>query len=365
MSAQRAILNTSKLRALAVGGSISWGSFALAGDSRDNENYEGNWTLEKPRSFYAFDSTRQFSRYCNSKLETFSSFLEPTKTSMESVSGVDKEPAIGETTPTKTIIQYDFIIVGHGNAGQSAIRTLRERCPRAKIAVIDPFRSLPSHQKSNAPVDHFRETATGFDPNRKTIRLLSDPTTQLQYRYGVLVATGSRGAPPPLELFEEASLSRVLELRTTELLGNTKRPVMASETVRKVITDSASKGAKIVILGSGWEALDLVCTAEKDGRKKPSIVFGNPGPVWNILPQYLSSELRKKLEKRGVDIQDRSVVRYVADISHGKTRKIELHTAKSYDLLETRRTVLDLLVGKTFKHLMSQADLLAFFRSLS
>jgi hypothetical protein len=92
------------------------------------------------------------------------------------------------------------------------------------------------------------------------------------------------------------------------------------------------------------QALDLVCIAARQGRKTPAMVFGSPGPVWNILPQYLSSELRKRLFKRGIDIQDRSIVRYVADVDRFNTRKIELHTARTYDLLDTRRTVLDLLV---------------------
>ena len=96
--------------------------------------------------------------------------------------------------------------------------------------------------------------------------------------------------------------------------------------------------------------MDLVCIAEKEGRKKPTMIFGNPGPVWNILPQYLSSELRKKMEKRGVDIQDRSYVRYVADVNRLYTRKLELHTAKTYDLVETKRTLLDLAIGKSISY---------------
>jgi pyruvate/2-oxoglutarate dehydrogenase complex dihydrolipoamide dehydrogenase (E3) component len=250
---------------------------------------------------------------------------------------------MSKETPIKTIV-YDFIVIGHGNAGQSAVRTLREKCPNATIAVVDPSRYV-SIKKEGRVVEYYRETVTGFHPSSRTVQLLSDPKTQLQYKHGILVATGARGAPPPLELFEASSLSRVLELRTTELLGNPKRPIMAPERVRHAVIDASSRGGKIAVLGSGWEALDIVCAAAKAGRKQPTLVFGNPGPVWNILPQYLSSELRKKLVKKDIDIQDRSIVRYVADIHHSRTKKLELHTAKTYDMLETRRTVLDLLVG--------------------
>ncbi|KAG7373964.1 pyridine nucleotide-disulfide oxidoreductase [Nitzschia inconspicua] len=241
----------------------------------------------------------------------------------------------------KITLVYDFIIVGHGNAGQSASKTLQEKCPGARIAVVDPLRVSKGRYKK---VRHFRDTVTSFDPSTKSMQLLNDKNTRIQYKHGILLATGARGAPPPLELFEESALSRVLELRPTELVNNTKRPMMAPETVREAVARAAAKGAKIAILGSGWEALDLALVADQQGRKKPSICFASQGPVWNTLPNYLSTELRRKLNKRDIDVQDRSYVRYVADIKHVRSRKIELHTARTYDLLDTRRIVLDLLV---------------------
>ncbi|KAL3915298.1 MAG: hypothetical protein SGILL_005721 [Bacillariaceae sp.] len=249
-----------------------------------------------------------------------------------------------DTNSSTSTLEYDFVIVGHGNAGQSALQTLREKCPSAKIAVIDPLRIS---KNGTSKTNHFRDTVAGFHPSSKTLKLLSDSNMKIKYKHGLLIATGSRGAPPPLELFEETALSRVLELRPTELPKNTKRPMMAPETVRKTVAEAAAKGAKIAILGSGWEALDLLILAEQNATKaknKPSICYASQGPVWNVLPNYLSTELRRKLLKRDIDIQDRSYVRYVADIEHLRARKIELHTARTYDLLDTRRIVLDLLV---------------------
>jgi hypothetical protein len=244
---------------------------------------------------------------------------------------------------TSTIHVYDFIIVGHGNAGAAALHTLIETCPDARIALIDPLRVPPSSLMGGQN-KHYKSTVTGFNPKTKSITLLTASETVVQYKHGILIATGARGAPPPMELFEESSLSRVLELRTTELVAVSKRPVMAPEFTRKAVADAASRGAKIAILGSGFEALDLLLVAEQEGRKKPTICFSSPGPVWNILPNYLSSELRRKLQKRDIDIQDRCYVRYVADIKYSSTKKLELHTAKTFDLLDTRRTVLDLLI---------------------
>jgi hypothetical protein len=292
--------------------------------------------------------------------------LEPQRTSMEASiidsipdgttsltsSSIDKQPVdqgVQSGDEQTTIAVYDFVVVGHGNAGQSAVRTLREMCPLANIAVIDPLRLTSDYsdigrRRNNNKLDQYRDTVASLDPSTKSIHLVSNQSRTIQYRYGILLATGARGAPPPLELFEDSALSRVLELRPTELSKNTKRPMMAPENVRRTVIEAASKGAKVAVLGSGWEALDLVLVAEQEGKKKPSICFANQGPVWNILPNYLSAELRRKLQKRDIDIHDRSFVRYVADVKRGNTRMIELHTAKTYDLLDTRRTVMDLLV---------------------
>lgn len=292
MSAPRAFLNSNTIRVCAVAVPVLWGCAGASDDRREQ------LSARETDEVLGYSQRSVVLPQLAFKLEILTSFLEPTKTSLERSLEGNEETLLSRSdeSPKKTIV-YDFIVIGYGNAGQSAVRTLRKRCPRAKIAIIDPLRS------GRLDVEQHRDTAIGFNPNSRIVRLLSDSTKELQYRHAILVATGSRGAPPPLELFAESSLPRVLELKTTELLGNTKRPIMAPEKVRKVIKNAASKGAKIGILGSGWEALDLVCTAEKEGRKKPTITFGNPGPVWNILPQYLSSELRRKLEKRGVDIQ--------------------------------------------------------------
>jgi hypothetical protein len=261
------------------------------------------------------------------------------------------------TNVNNNVILYDFVIVGFGNAGQSALKTLQKKCPHAAIAIVDPLHSSNrggknhnnngSNNVNSKNLDHYRDTVVEFDPPSKTIRFLTDRQTAIGYKHGILIATGARGSPPPLELFQETSLSRVLELRPTELFKNTKRPMMAPERVRKTVAEAAQRGAKIGLLGSGWETLDLLLVAEREGKsnkKRPTICYASPGICWNILPSYLSAELRKKLSKREIDLQDRSFVRYVADVQEWNCKQIELHTAKTYDLLDTRRTMLDLLV---------------------
>jgi pyruvate/2-oxoglutarate dehydrogenase complex dihydrolipoamide dehydrogenase (E3) component len=239
-------------------------------------------------------------------------------------------------------LSYDFVVLGCGNAGLSAVKSLRETCPSAKIALVDPLRPVASATKK---LDYWPHLAVGFDPVSRTVQL-SDKSHQLLYRHGILVATGCRGAPPPPSLFDEQTLDhRVLEIRPTESLENLKRPVVPPHTVRQLTLMAASQGATIGVMGSGWEAVELAVAAASAGSKSPIMTFGSAGPLCHILPRYLSVAVTKRLQQQGVDVQRRSLVRYVAT-DHKDESRLEVHTAMSYDMLDTKRTSVDLLVGK-------------------
>lgn len=268
----------------------------------------------------------------------YSTLLTPSVASMEAY-----KPS-PDTKPSRTLV-FDFVILGNGNAGQSAVKTLQKQCPGAKIALVDPLRPLVMPE-SPASVDYLPQSATGFRPSSRTVQL-SDPNLQLQYKHGLLVATGSRGAPPPVSLFDPVALDRVLELRPTEQLHNGRRPVLAPATVRHLTLMAASQGATVGILGSGWEAVELATAAAAAGSNKSSVLaFGSAGPLSAILPRYLSTEVGKRLRQQGIETLERSLVRYVAQDRQNASvvPRLELHTAKSYDLLDTSRRPVDLLV---------------------
>ena len=143
-------------------------------------------------------------------LATSGSAIDRQAQASSSLSDGDSQHQRVTLDPVNTL-DYDFIVLGNGNAGLSAVRTLREKCSSAKIALVDPLRPVTSTTKK---LDYWPHAVTGFDPVTRTVQL-SDPTHQLRYRHGILVATGSRGAPPPPSLLDEETMDRVLELRST------------------------------------------------------------------------------------------------------------------------------------------------------
>jgi hypothetical protein len=64
--------------------------------------------------------------------------------------------------------EYDFIVLGHGNAGKSAIETLKDQCPGATIALVDPIRSLES---SDVNLQSYRQPSLGFHPPSRTVKM--------------------------------------------------------------------------------------------------------------------------------------------------------------------------------------------------
>ena len=141
----------------------------------------------------------------------------------------------------------------------------------------------------------------------------------------------------------------ILELRPTVIPSkDQRRPILTVEEIRTRVLRVAAAGGKVGILGSGWEALDLaVVTSNESESARPSMFFGSANPLYNALPKYLSSAVKRRLKSKGINVHDRTVVRYIS--SHERQQdngssRLQLHTAKSYDLLDSSQADLDLLV---------------------
>jgi hypothetical protein len=251
---------------------------------------------------------------------------------------------------------YDFVVVGYGNAGRSAVETLQKLCPGSSIACIDPLR----HSKQELQLDFYAHRCTGLDPAEQTVTTASD--TALRYKHGVLVATGARGAPPPYYLFDDKARPHCCELVSTQLPdSNAKAP----DQVRQTMLQQAAAGSKVGVLGSGWEAVDLVVALSLNGKTKPCLIFGASAPLCHVLPNYLSTALAKRLRARRVEVQDRTLLRYIsfdveyhvrrdskrADVDQSQSyqnrtskSRLQLYSARSFDFMDGSKTSMDFLV---------------------
>ncbi|GAX09760.1 hypothetical protein FisN_11Lh272 [Fistulifera solaris] len=243
----------------------------------------------------------------------------------------------------KTAFEYDFVIVGVGNAGMSALLHLQKECPSAKIAVVDPIQKPTKRQN----VDIFSDKAARLDPAKHLVYL--DANTALFYKHAVLLATGVRGAPPPTYLVDERAKERLLEVRPTSWTTGTSSHSVND--IRITIMERARQGESIGILGSGWEALDMAVLASLSSRKpsQTHIFYGSSIPLGRAAPSYLGSLITKRLKSKGIHIHDQTMVRYLscphhADDSQNDGVPFDIYTANSNDFMDTKKTTLHWLV---------------------
>jgi len=316
--------------------------------------------------------------------------------------------------------EVDFVIVGYGNAGQEAVKALQKKCPNASIMIVDPnILTVPQVNEKDGKrikikkVTHLAGSAVGLNHDEKTVLIFASSIDdkkrnhkavpkpgmkRVRFKKSILIATGSRGAPPPQSLVDERVMDRVLELRSTSLLSlhqyytyvkqffrkkkiqeasqmmehsaaqeNMDRPIprfpiLPPRGVREIAIMAASQGARVCILGSGLDALDLAATcvlakgsaneSTKD-NSTVSLVFGSPSPLSTVLPRYLCTAVSKRLKTIGVQIEDRSLIRYFsykdgdnanASGNVPSENAVEVHLERSFDGMDTHRRIVDLVI---------------------
>eukprot|EP00816_Leptocylindrus_hargravesii_P001789 CAMPEP_0196807932 /NCGR_PEP_ID=MMETSP1362-20130617/7912_1 /TAXON_ID=163516 /ORGANISM="Leptocylindrus danicus, Strain CCMP1856" /LENGTH=584 /DNA_ID=CAMNT_0042182051 /DNA_START=55 /DNA_END=1806 /DNA_ORIENTATION=+ len=312
-----------------------------------------------------------------------------------------KQATTAPTTPMTKKTECDFVIIGHGSAGRAAKERLQQLCgPMATIIVIDPYSIPPSNNNSNnnnsdnsnnSSVQYIQGTATAIHPslhelhytdmsyNNTASNTADHHHTVVVYKHSCLLATGCHGAPPPTSLMDRGVLPFLLELRSTTapttLNGTTtkqqqqQRPALPAGMVRQIAQMAASEGARVCILGSGLDALELAAslstnntntnTNNSSNKNKngatttaatTTLVCGTSAPLSNTLPRYLSSALIRRLRQQcsnNLVLEEQSLVRYIAAPQHGSGvggNTMEVYTAKAYDTMDTRTHKADLIV---------------------
>eukprot|EP00903_Cladosiphon_okamuranus_P009619 g9155.t1 len=135
-----------------------------------------------------------------------------------------------------------------------------------------------------------------------------------------LLALGSRPRPPPPGFIEPAARARVALLGARD--GGADR-----EQLRKEV----AAGGSVTIVGSSWQALELACWLQQEGRGDAAaavgsgpggagtcrMVFSDYAPLDHILPRYLSVALLRRLNRRNIKTVGHSSLRWVGIASQG------------------------------------------------
>jgi hypothetical protein len=272
------------------------------------------------------------------------SVLAPQMTLMEAAASPSAGPSTKNATPTPNskLRTYDYVVIGCGNAGRAALQTLRDECPAASIALVDPMQSFKISKK----VEYYASRAIGLNPRERVVTLDDSGESVIRYKHAVLMATGARGAPPPDYLMEDKAMDRIFELRPTVRAEPEQRPVLSPTQVQHKVLRAAATGSRVCVVGSGWEAIDLAvaAAAKAPSRAAPALIFGNSGPLGHILPSYLSAAVSKRLKSKKIDVQDRTLIRYISHDDEAKKPCLQIYVAKSFDFLDTNRTAANLVV---------------------
>lgn len=206
---------------------------------------------------------------------------------------------------------YDYVIVGGGLAGASAIKGIREKDRKGSILLIGDERYLPYnrpplskdlllgddtlkdvyvqdegfYQENKVEVKLGTEV-TNVDPDKKRIR--GDDGGS--YGYGkLLLATG--GSPKKLEI-PGGGLEGVIYYRRLEDY--------------KDLDDKIQDASSAVILGGGFIGAELAAALNKNSLDV-EVVFPDKLLLEKIFPEELASAVQEEYKTRGVEIYNEDV----------------------------------------------------------
>ena len=227
--------------------------------------------------------------------------------------------------------EYDYVIVGGGLAGASAIQGIRERDPSGSILLIGGEARLPydrpplskklwfgelqveeinlhdqSYYDSNAVALELGVRVVKLDSQAKTF---ADASGR-QYRYGkLLLATG--GAPRKLQI-PGGALDGICYYRSLDDYLQTRSEAMA--------------GKSALIVGGGFIGSELAA-ALNINQLDVTMIFPDPYLCSRVFPDYLGQAVQRHYQERGINVLagdkplsfSRDGARFVTGTGNGKT----------------------------------------------
>eukprot|EP00188_Purpureofilum_apyrenoidigerum_P000811 Plantae.Rhodophyta-Purpureofilum_apyrenoidigerum.ctg14009.p1 GENE.Plantae.Rhodophyta-Purpureofilum_apyrenoidigerum.ctg14009~~Plantae.Rhodophyta-Purpureofilum_apyrenoidigerum.ctg14009.p1 ORF type:complete len:618 (+),score=113.24 Plantae.Rhodophyta-Purpureofilum_apyrenoidigerum.ctg14009:115-1968(+) len=231
-------------------------------------------------------------------------------------------------------VSVPYVIVGGGTAAYSAIQAIHARDTNASVLLITeephpPYNRTPLSKERwhsededltyidfmgkkrhlvytyGASVDQGRSSilanakVTKVDPSEKTI--LTQDGKKIEYQK-LLIATGGKPRVPDVvhaDLISSSISDRVLTFRT----------VNDFKALDKLTRDSKTR--KVTIFGGGFLGAELACSLhrlEKERGFQTALLFAEPGPLYKVIPRYLSEFLAEKLSSNGINVQSSTVI---------------------------------------------------------
>ncbi|CAM9394642.1 unnamed protein product, partial [Choristocarpus tenellus] len=271
--------------------------------------------------------------------------LPSAATSIDSVSGLRR---------------YPYVILGYGVAGRAALSSLLEHDPTARVLVVDGNHDIdevvtPSIQTVSNEIDHggklFARLAggengkvrdkdyqrsnidflrgvrvRGLDADRGVVCLGPDRTEDTEKSVVVgfdrcLLALGCSQRKAPPRYIDPSAKGFVV-------------PVSSDKEMRERLRGEVKAGKGVTVIGSAWEALELVCWLREETQARDAgfgssldpggtavgschMVFPDFSPLDHLLPRYLLRAVLKRINSRGVNTLGHSSVRWVGT-SHRK-----------------------------------------------
>ncbi|KAJ1453644.1 hypothetical protein M885DRAFT_567255 [Pelagophyceae sp. CCMP2097] len=253
--------------------------------------------------------------------------------------------------------EYPFVIVGAGIAGRAALHELLDRRPDARVLVVDAdsvcirdaeaIAALKRNSKPN--VDCVVGCASSIDVEQ---RLVSVDGRDVRFGDKCILATGSPPPHVPDDFVDAAIVDRVATLGR----GASHDAKILQDVLRR-----AAAGEHVLIVGAAWPAVELASLAAQaapaetrraakrraaTGEEPPAVVtllFPEQAPLQARVPRWLGGLLRKRLERRRIDVRVHSQVRYVGPAEDG-TGRLRVYVGRAYDAMQASSVDADFVV---------------------
>lgn len=226
-------------------------------------------------------------------------------------------------------MEYDYVIVGGGLAGASAVQGIRELDTKGTVLLLGEEKHLPYDRPplskklwfSDTKVEEiFLHEADFYDQHGVTVALGTrvtrlDPATKTvttadgsTYRFGkLLLATG--GTPRRLSI-PGGDLDGVCYFRTLDDYLRTR--------------DSAVEGKSALVIGGGFIGSELA--AALNASLDVTMVFPGANLCDRVFPDYLGQALQQHYQKRGIKVLSSEMPVSVG--KHGEKFQTQLTSGK-------------------------------------